>query len=59
MGKKVKTYKISKEQLLKMQKKVNREIALESNHPRGGYHQTSKKDIENKRSNTVRNWEED
>jgi len=58
MARKVKT-KITKEQILKLQKKVNRELALDSNHPRGGYHLTSKKDKNDRKSNTVRNWEED
>lgn len=54
MTKKNKT-KITKDDLLKMMKKVNREFALENPGPRGGFHK-SKKD--KKPSNTVRSWED-
>lgn len=42
---------ISQDQLLRMMKKVNRDIALETPHIRGGAHKTHKKD--KIRNNTV------
>lgn len=50
-----KKFKITKQDLLKMMKKVNREIALENPGPRGGFHK-SKKDKAS--SNTIKDWED-
>ena len=58
MKKKKGLSKIKREQLLKFLRKVNREIALETPHPRGGRHETDKKDIFRKSKNTVKDWEE-
>ena len=52
--------KIKREQLLKFLKQANRKIALESPQgPRGGRHETDKKDIFRKSKNTVKDWGED
>lgn len=54
MSKRKKVLKITKEDLLKMFKKANRELALENAAgPRGGFHKKSKKDKANKKKNTV------
>lgn len=49
--------KITRKQLIKYLKKANRELAQPG--PRGGAHKTSKKDKQDRQSNTVRHIEDE
>jgi hypothetical protein len=45
-------FKITKEDIIKLWKKANRELAQKG--PRGGFHEKSIKDLEEKKKNTIR-----
>jgi len=51
--------KITKTQILKALKKVNRELALEQPYSPSVVHKTSKKDKSAKIANTIRNWKDE
>lgn len=59
MKKKGNKYKITSEEIRKMEKAVERELRLDQGEYRPtSVHKTSKKDINDKHSNNIKNWEE-
>lgn len=55
----MKNDKITKEQLLKMQRKVRRDQELQDGSYRPSIvHKTSKRDQQDRKSNTIKDWEE-